>query len=533
MDLQRNFLFVLLCLVSFIVWKTWEVDKIEFKERDRVSKETKLDYSKEEQFISVKTDKFLIRINLRGGDISDADLLDYSKELRSSDPFRLLETSKDFVYQAQSGLVGPDGPDRLKNKNELRPLYFSRKTHFDLENGKNELRVPLYYLDKKGIVLWKVYIFKRGKYDISLTYKICNIKKMPIEVEFFGQLKQTVELKNNVNLKNNNFSLHSYRGAAYSSDQKKYEKYNFSHIVNHDLNIRSKSGWVGMLQQYFATAWIPPIGSKNIFYTINLNKNFAIIGYKSPAIKIRPQQMKTYFSKLWIGPELQLEMKKIAPYLDLTVDYGWLWFISQPLFKLLQLIHKFVGNWGFSIVIITLIVRGMMYPLTKAQYISIAKMRFLQPKITEIRERVGNDKQKMSQEMMSLYKKEKVNPLGGCLPLLIQMPIFLALYYMLVSSIELRHANFVAWIQDLSSKDPYYILPILMGITMHIIQRISPKTASDVFQEKIMKFTPIVFSLFFLWFPSGLVLYYIVSNIVTIIQQQIIYRSLRQDGLTF
>ncbi len=215
----------------------------------------------------------------------------------------------------------------------------------------------------------------------------------------------------------------------------------------------------------------------------------------------------------------------------MTVDYGWLWFISQPLFKLLKWIHSFVGNWGFSIIIITFIVRGIMYPLTKAQYTSMAKMRMLQPKIQAMRERLGDDKQRISQEMMALYKAEKVNPLGGCFPLLIQMPIFLALYYMLMGSVELRQAPFALWIHDLSAQDPYYILPILMGVTMFFIQKMSPTTVTDPMQQKIMTFMPVIFTVFFLWFPSGLVLYYIVSNLVTIIQQQLIYRGLEKRGL--
>lgn len=224
-------------------------------------------------------------------------------------------------------------------------------------------------------------------------------------------------------------------------------------------------------------------------------------------------------------------MAAVAPHLDLTVDYGWLWFISQPLFKLLKFLHGFIGNWGFSIIAITFIVRGVMYPLTKAQYTSMAKMRLLQPKLQAMRERIGDDKQRMSQEMMALYKSEKVNPLGGCFPLLIQMPIFLALYYMLMGSVELRHAPFALWIHDLSAQDPYYILPILMGVTMFFIQKMSPTTVTDPMQQKIMTYMPVIFTVFFLWFPSGLVMYYIVSNLVTILQQQLIYRGLEKRGL--
>ena len=344
--------------------------------------------------------------------------------------------------------------------------------------------------------------------------------------------KQSINLPSHRDTGSSNFALHTFRGAAYSTPDEKYEKYKFDTIAdNENLNISSKGGWVAMLQQYFATAWIPHNDGTNNFYTANLGNGIAAIGYKSQPVLVQPGQTGAMNSTLWVGPEIQDKMAAVAPHLDLTVDYGWLWFISQPLFKLLKWIHSFVGNWGFSIIIITFIVRGIMYPLTKAQYTSMAKMRMLQPKIQAMRERLGDDKQRISQEMMALYKAEKVNPLGGCFPLLIQMPIFLALYYMLMGSIELRHAPFALWIHDLSAQDPYYILPILMGVTMFFIQKMSPTTVTDPMQQKIMTFMPVIFTVFFLWFPSGLVLYYIVSNLVTIIQQQLIYRGLEKRGL--
>ncbi|MGP1924499.1 MAG: membrane protein insertase YidC [Arsenophonus sp. NEOnobi-MAG3] len=539
MDSQRNLLFIALLFVSFLIWQTWESDKTQpikseqiVKQMDIPSHDKQLPLGYEEaKFIRVKTDVIKLRINTRGGDIDQAELLHYPKELHSSNPFRLLETSKDFIYQAQSGFIGQDGPDNPAYNNRLRPLYLSTSTNCVLQDGQDELRVPLTFTSKDGIVYQKVYLLKRGKYNISVEYIIDNNNGKPLLLAFFGQLKQTAELPKERDTGSNNFPLHTYRGAAYSSDETNYKKYSFSEITDNNLNVNTKGGWIAMLQQYFATAWIPGYKNKNTFYTINLDKGIAIIGYKSSPITVAANTKKNYTSTLWIGPELQSEMAAVAPHLDLTVDYGWLWFISQPLFKLLKFIHGFIGNWGFSIIVITFIVRGIMYPLTKAQYTSMAKMRMLQPKLAEMKERIGDDKQRMSQEMMDLYKAEKVNPLGGCLPLLIQMPIFLALYYMLMGSIELRHVPFVGWIQDLSAQDPYYVLPLLMGLTMYIIQKISPTTVTDPMQQKIMTYMPVIFTVFFLWFPSGLVLYYIVNNLVTIIQQQIIYRGLEKCGL--
>ena len=410
-------------------------------------------------------------------------------------------------------------------------MFEAPQTSFVLADGQDELRIPLTFTGKDGSVFTKTFVLKRNDYAIGVDYHVKNASAAPLELTLFGQLKQSINLPKHRDTGSNNFALHTYRGAAYSSDDTKYKKYSFSDIEDKNMDITTKGGWVAMLQQYFATAWIPVANETNTFYSSDLGNGLAAIGFKGAPVIIQPGEQKQLGATLWVGPEIQDKMAAIAPHLDLTVDYGWLWFISQPLFKLLKFIHSFVGNWGFSIIVITFIVRGIMYPLTKAQYTSMAKMRLLQPKLAAMRERIGDDKQRMSQEMMALYKAEKVNPLGGCLPLVIQMPIFLALYYMLMSSVELRHAPFILWIHDLSAQDPYYILPILMGITMYFIQKMSPTTVTDPMQQKIMTFMPVIFTVFFLWFPAGLVLYYIVSNLVTILQQQLIYRGLEKRGL--
>ncbi|HAT1515108.1 membrane protein insertase YidC [Morganella morganii] len=534
MDSQRNLLFIALLLVSFFAWQTWESDKTQaLNAAVQATQQTTTpsgESSGQNKYITVKTDVLSLNINLRGGDIDEADLLAYPATLKSADPFRLLETTPEFAYQAISGLTGVNGPDNPNNYKD-RPLYTTERDTFVLPEGQDELRVPLTFV-QDGVTYVKTYILKRKDYAISVDYTIKNDTSAPLEMAFFGQLKQSVNLPERLNNGSSNFALHTYRGAAYSSEDTNYKKYSFSDIEDKPLNINTNVGWVAMLQQYFATAWVPEKGTTNNFYTLYSAKTGdAFIGYKSDAIRIGANSEAKYNATLWVGPELQNEMEAVAPHLDLTVDYGWLWFISQPLFKLLKFIHSFIGNWGFSIIVITFIVRGIMYPLTRAQYTSMAKMRMLQPKLKAMRERIGDDKQRMSQEMMALYKEEKVNPLGGCLPLIIQMPIFLALYYMLMGSVELRHAPFIGWIHDLSAQDPYYILPILMGATMFVIQKLSPTAVTDPLQQKIFTFMPVIFTVFFLWFPSGLVLYYIVSNLVTILQQQIIYRGLEKRGL--
>ncbi|CND17242.1 membrane protein insertase YidC [Yersinia pseudotuberculosis] len=539
MDSQRNLLLIALLFVSFMIWQAWQVDNNPQPTAQTTQQTTNtatgdkasqaVPGSGQGQLITVKTDVLSLTINTRGGDIEQANLLAYPDTLGSSNTFELLETTPNFVYQAQSGLTGKNGPDNPANGD--RPLFEVPQTSFVLADGQDELRIPLTFTGKDGSVFIKTFVLKRNDYAISVDYHVNNASAAPLELTLFGQLKQSINLPKKRDTGSNNFALQTYRGAAYSSDETKYKKYSFSDIEDKKLDITTKGGWVAMLQQYFATAWIPAANETNTFYSAELGNGLAAIGFKGAPVVIQPGEQKQLSATLWVGPEIQNKMAEIAPHLDLTVDYGWLWFISQPLFKLLKFIHSFVGNWGFSIIVITFIVRGIMYPLTKAQYTSMAKMRLLQPKLAAMRERIGDDKQRMSQEMMALYKAEKVNPLGGCLPLIIQMPIFLALYYMLMSSVELRHAPFILWIHDLSAQDPYYILPILMGITMYFIQKMSPTTVTDPMQQKIMTFMPVIFTVFFLWFPAGLVLYYIVSNLVTILQQQLIYRGLEKRGL--
>ena len=327
-------------------------------------------------------------------------------------------------------------------------------------------------------------------------------------------------------------AMPTYTGGAYSSSETNYKKYSFEDMGNANLSVNTKAGWVAILQHYFVSAWIPNQDSDNQLYSLtDKANNIGSIGYRGPVTVVPAGTTQTITSKLWTGPKLQEQMGEVANHLDLTVDYGWAWFIAKPLFKLLTLIQSLVQNWGLAIIGVTLVVKAILYPLTKAQYTSMAKMRMLQPKMQEMRERFGDDRQRMSQEMMKLYKEEKVNPLGGCLPILLQMPIFIALYWTFMEAVELRHAPFFGWIQDLSAQDPYYILPILMGGSMFLLQKMSPTPVADPMQQKVMNFMPLIFMVFFLWFPAGLVLYWLVSNLITIVQQQLIYRGLEKKGL--
>ncbi|MCP5079355.1 MAG: membrane protein insertase YidC, partial [Psychromonas sp.] len=340
-----------------------------------------------------------------------------------------------------------------------------------------------------------------------------------------------------------NMMMPVYRGGAFSTSETRYQKYSFDDMKDGALSKNTEGGWVAMLQHYFVSAWIPASDQSNVLYSSIIQGKDAAIGFKAPVQTINAHSTANIEANLWVGPKLQDEMSQAAVNLDLTVDYGWLWFIAQPLFQLLLAFQAGVsffglfyipgvGNWGLAIILITFTVKGALYPLTKAQYTSMAKMRLLQPKIQALRDRFGDDKQKVSKAMMELYKTEKVNPLGGCFPILLQMPIFIALYWSLMESVELRHAPFALWIQDLSVQDPFYVLPILMGVSMFFIQKMSPTQVQDPMQQKIMKFMPVIFTFFFLWFPAGLVLYWLVSNIVTLIQQTYIYKQFEKQGLS-
>ncbi|CAL4317733.1 Membrane protein insertase YidC [Buchnera aphidicola (Eriosoma lanigerum)] len=533
--LKRNFFTIIFIFITFILWNTWNNNELkitnEQHEKSYINIHTKKNYSfvNKKKYVNLRNDVISVTINQFGGDIEKVILLKYKDKLYSSKCFHLLDTTSNFIYHAQSGLIGENGPDNSIYKK--RPFYKTTSNIFELNKNSTELTVPFIWKDTNGVEYVKSFTLQNGKYYITVKHIIKNNTKKPLLMSVFGQLKQTIKLPNQKNTNFKIFSLHTYRGAAYSTENTKYKKYDFNAINKlQSLSITTNHGWIAMIQQYFISAWIPNIPKINVIYTKSVNNHStATIGYKSESIYIAPFTNYTFKSNIWIGPTIQDHMVLIAPYLNLTTDYGMFWWLSQPLFKLLKFFYTFIGNWGGAIIAITLLIRAIMYPFTKSQYISMIKMRKIQPKIDQIKKQYNENKQKISKEIILLYKKEKINPLKGFLPLFIQMPIFLALYYMLINAIELRHAPFIFWIHDLSDKDPYYILPILMGITMLITQYISPNIARDPLQKKIMNIIPIGFTIFFLWFPSGLVLYYIISNIVTIIQQKIIYYGLKDN----
>lgn len=538
MDSQRNILLIALALVSFLLFQQWQVAKNPAPQATQQAQSTgaapapsfsdELDptpaqnVAAKAKTITVSTDVLTLSIDTLGGDVVSAKLNQYSEELNSPESFVLLQNTQGHQFIAQSGLVGPQGIDVTSNN---RPAYQVSADSFTLAEGQDELRIPMTY-QANGIDYTKTFILKRGSYAVDVVFDVANNSGSEATLGMYAHLRQ------NLLDSGGNLAMPTYRGGAYSTSDVRYKKYSFDDMKDRNLSAPNDVtvNWVAMIQHYFASAWIPRDEPQAQLYSRVIN-NLGDMGIRTPNKTIANGDKAEFEATLWVGPKLQDQMAATAPNLDLVVDYGWLWFIAKPLHWLLSVIQTFVGNWGVAIICLTFIVRGAMYPLTKAQYTSMAKMRMLQPKLQAMRERIGDDRQRMSQEMMELYKKEKVNPLGGCLPILLQMPIFIALYWALMESVELRHSPFFGWIHDLSAQDPYYILPLLMGASMFVIQKMSPTTITDPMQQKIMTFMPVMFTFFFLWFPLGLVLYWLVSNIVTLIQQTLIYKALEKKGL--
>ena len=543
MESQRSFLLIGLAMVSFLLWQQWQLDygpkpleqiptsvtpsglpettgensdapQIVNSEHPAIVSSTNVD----SKIISVVTDTLILSIDTKGGDVVSANLADFPLTQGSAESYSLLRPSGEHLFVAQSGLVGRDGTD---SKN--RPTYSVPKDSYELEG--ETLTVPLSYTNDDGMTVNKNFIFTRGSHQIDVNFVVTNNSTATKQVQQFGQFKQSM-VENGGSM-----FMPTYRGGAYSTEEDRYEKYSYDDITDKKLNVTTKAGWAAMIEHYFVSAWVPPQDeTNNIFTAVRQNTN-AVIGFTGQSTTIQPGETVEISSILYLGPKDQDTLVQIARGLDLTVDYGFLWMISKYLFVLLQFIHSIVGNWGYAIIIITVIVKGSMYWLTKKQYESMAKMRALKPKMDALKERCGDDKQKMQKGMMELYKKDKVNPMGGCLPLLFQMPIFLALYWVLLESVELRHADFILWITDLSAKDPYFVLPILTGISMYLLQKLQPMTMTDPMQQKIMQFMPVAMSLFFFIFPAGLVLYWLISNVITLIQAKFIYASMEKRGL--
>lgn len=476
---------------------------------------------KEGTIVTVKTDVLELSIDVVGGDIVESKLLDYPESLGSKTPFSLLTDTANNKYFAESGLLSLEGPDTAAEQ----AIYVADKTAYALEPGQNELVVKLKW-QKNNISAVKTYTLTRGSYDVKVGYELKNNSSRPWSGNLYTQLVRTdTPPAGNGGIVN----LTTYFGAAISSEQKPFEKITFKEMQKANLNQSIKGGWAAMIQHYFISAWVPKQSATSNYYTRVLPNGKYAVGMIGTTLSAQPGETVSTSSKLYTGPAIADKMETVAPNLKLTIDYGWFWFISVVIFWMMQKIYEVIGNWGWSIVLVTVLIKVIFYRLSAKSYRSMSALKKLQPKIEALKKQFGDDKQKLTQATMELYRKEKVNPMSGCLPILIQIPVFIGLYWVLVESVQLRQAPFILWIHDLSQHDPYYILPVMMGISMFIQQRLNPPPP-DPMQAKVMMLMPIVFTVLFANFPAGLMLYWFVNNTLSFLQQWYVMKSMDKEA---
>ena len=565
MEQQRLFLILLLGFISFMLYQSWQqdyapkpvttttqTDKSSLPESSETAMpapetempvpqtraepaqtetevEQKGSVSSKGKVVQVGTDVFKIEIDTQGGDIKRADLIKYPVSIEHPEtPFRLMDKSSQRVLMAQNGFQGTGKAG--KNSTPTRQtVYQTSATSYQLQSGEKQLDVELTWKNAAGVEFIIRYTFNAGSYDIQVTHEIVNKSSQAWTGHSYVRLERTPPTESG-----GLAMMPTYTGAVFYSPDKKYDKIDFDEIDDSRKEGRGyfdaidrefAGGWVAFIEHYFVTAFIPPKDDVYRYFTHKPtpNGNRYWIGMMSVEKNVQPNESLKTNLQFYAGPKIQDTLEKIAPGLELSVDYGWLTILSKPIFWLMKQIHNVVGNWGWAIILLTLVIKLAFYKLSETSYKSMARMKKLTPRMQQINERYADDRQRKGQAMMELYKKEKVNPMGGCLPILIQIPVFIALYYVLLESVELRQAPWILWYEDLSIKDPYFILPIIMGASMIFQQKLNP-TPMDPMQAKLMMFLPIVFTVMFLFFPSGLVLYWVVNNLLSIAQQWYITR---------
>ncbi len=483
--------------------------------------------------ITVQTDVLNVEINPKGGQVVSVRLPQYSKSIKQKDvPFTLLENSNTRLFIAQSGLVGRDGIDKNNGA-----LYSTENTEYTLNEGEETLEVVLTHQSEKAYVE-KIFTFTRGEYLMDVRYKVRNISQEPWQGAFYAQLKRD---GSDDPSQSSSMGMQAYLGAALTTSEERYQKVGFDDLEEGKFKSVEEGGWAAILQHYFVSAWIPAQDQQHTYNGRYVKGNY-IFGFYDNSVSVAPGETATMGAQLYTGPKIQDRLEEIAPNLNLVIDYGILWWVAQPLFGLLNFIQSGeidflgleidlgggVGNWGVAIILLTVLIKLAFFKLSAMSYRSMANMRKVAPKMAEIKERYGDNREKLGQEMMKLYKTEKINPLSGCLPILVQMPVFIALYWVLMESVELRQAPFFLWIEDLSIKDPLFILPLLMGASMFIQFKLNP-TPPDPMQARVMQLMPVIFTVFFLWFPAGLVLYWVVNNVLSIAQQYVITKQIEKS----
>lgn len=554
MDHFRNVLIISLALVSYLLLLAWNEDyppqaaqavasgqnpsqtSLDLPDADLINADPGADLpqvqaspasvaqgnARSNTLISVSTPVHEVLIDPVGGDIVRLSLPQYPTTLETPDePFILLRNDNGGVFVSQSGLIGQDGPDA---GNAGRPVYSTSQNTYTLDSG--ELTVDLHYNTTDNVTITKRFIFRADDYLIRVQYLVNNQSQSVWQANLFGQIKRDGSPDPS---SVSGIGMRNYLGAALTTPDDPYKKVDFNDMDRGGTTDSVEGGWIAFSQHYFLASWIPDAETTHTFTTRKNRLGEYIMGFVSPAVSVPAQTMQTIEADFWAGPKDQYRLAEIAPDLDLTIDYGWLWFVAQPIFWLLTQINDLFGNYGWSIVGLTIVIKVLFMRLSASSYRSMAKMRRLAPRINQLRDRYGDDKQKLMQAQMELWRKEKVNPLGGCLPMLLQMPVLIGIYWVLMESVELRQAPFILWYDDLSAMDPFFILPLIMGASMFASQLMTPMATADPVQAKVMKFMPVIFTVFFLWFPAGLVLYWLVSNLFNIVQQWYIIRSVERS----
>lgn len=459
----------------------------------------------------VKTPLMRVKLDLRGGDLVQLGLLKYPLSIEDPNiPVTLLDKRGGYTYVAQSGLVGRDGVDQ----DEQRPLYRVSKKSWTIDDQPAE--ITLTYDRSDGLRIDKIFRFQPDSYVIEVRYEIRNRTQQPFLVNLFAQLKR--DSSKAVESSSALLAVRPYLGAALTTNDSRYEKISFEDIEESDYLQEINGGWIAIIQHYFLTAWVTDTSEPYTYYGKRSSNGLNRFGWIGPEVRIGAGQNGELSTRFYAGPKDQSVLQEISPNLHLTVDYGIFWWLSVPLFTILDFLQSYVANWGVAIILLTILIKLVMYPLSATSYRAMARMRKVAPQMKRIQERYAGDPPKQRQAMMELYKKEKVNPLKGCLPIFLQMPVFIALYWVLYESVELRQAPFFGWISDLAAMDPYFVLPILMGASMYGMNLLSPQMP-DPMQQKMMKMMPIIFTVLFIWFPSGLVLYWLVNNVLSFLQQ--------------
>lgn len=537
MDTRRLVLFVIFSMSILMLWDAWQRENTPTEKvaqvapavanqppdavRPSVVSDAPVngDYKLQlGQRIHVTTDLFKADIETVGGDLRKLELLKHRASDDEKANFVLMDdAAKPMLYVAQTGLIGADLPNH-------NAVFTTIANSFQMADGQDSLQVRLSWAGANGVTVDKVYTFYRDRYDIEVSYEVKNGSTAAITPTVYYQIVHDSQSNQGSAL------MPTFTGGSYYTETTKFKKLAFNDMEKEPLNITSKDGWVGLLQHYFVSAWIPKDGLERKFYTDKLSADIYRIGTKSTLTTIEPGASLIVPARLFAGPQTKRDLNATAPGLEYTVDYGWLTVIAAPLFWLLDKIHSVVQNWGVAIILLTILIKAAFFRLSASGYRSMAQMRELAPRLQSMKEKFGDDRQKMQMAMMDLYKKEKINPMGGCFPILIQVPVFIALYWVLLGSVELRHAPFFGWIQDLAAIDPYYILPLLMGATMLIQTRLNPKP-TDPMQAKIMTWMPVIFSVFFFFFPAGLVLYWLVNNVLSIAQQWYVNKMIHAETL--